>query len=314
MRFSVARLLVSVGLAAVVALAVAVSASGRKNARYVGSEECTVCHADTHAAIIEAHRKTAHSMAMFDAAEKPDAIVAVFDDDSPVKKEDIRYILGPGRRYQNYLDKDLKLLPGKWDARAKKWVRIEPLDGATQCVGCHTTNFDPQKKTWTELGVGCESCHGPGGEHADSMDPADLVDLRKLDSRKRTMVCGQCHAFGTDPTGKFAFSVTYLPGDDLDEHFKLKEPGEHAENTQYNTFVVSKHAGAMTCTSCHDTHGDKTKAKPQLRRPINEQCLGCHRPTVKSMQAHAPNAGPDDTCATCHMLKGSHAFKEAAPR
>lgn len=314
MRSVLIRGLIGAAVAAVVATAVALAASARKDASYVGSEECNVCHEDTHGALIQAHLKTLHHLAMLDAVEKPDAIVAEFDADSPVKKSDVRYILGTGRKYQNYLDKDLKLLPGKWDARAKKWVDIEPVDGATQCVGCHATNFDPQKKTWTEMGVGCEACHGPGGEHADSMDPADIINLRKLDSKKRTMVCGQCHAFGTDPTGKLAFSVTFLPGDDLGEHFKLKEPGEHAENTQYNTFLESKHADAMTCTTCHDTHGDKTKAKPQLRRPINDQCLGCHKPHVESMKAHAPKAGPDDTCATCHMLKGSHAFKEASPR
>lgn len=301
-------------IAAAVAVSLTLAVSARKDARYVGSEECGICHEDTHGALIQAHLKTPHHLAMIDASDKPEAIVAEFNSDSPFKKDDIKYILGTGRKYQDYLDKDLKVLPGRWDSKAKKWIDVEPVDGAAQCVGCHVTNFDPQKKTWTELGVGCESCHGPGGEHADSMDPADIIDLRKLDPNKRTMVCGQCHAFGTDPTGKFAFPVTFLPGDDLGERFKLKDPGEHTQNTQYNTFVTSKHAEAMTCTSCHDTHGDKTTAKPQLRRPINDQCLGCHKPTVESMQAHAPNAKPDDTCATCHMLKSSHAFKDASPR
>lgn len=314
MSIVVRKVLAIAAIAVFVAAGVGLAVSAKKDAEYVGSEDCAICHEDTHGALMQAHAKTLHRLAMTDASEKPEAILAEFGSDSPVNKSDIKYVLGSGKKYQNYLDKDLKVLPGRWDVKAEEWIKAEAVDGATQCVSCHVTNFDPQKKTWTELGVGCESCHGPGGDHADSMDAADIVDLRKLDSKKRAMVCGQCHAFGTDPTGKMAFSVSFVPGDDLAEHFKIQEPGESAENTQYNTFTASKHAEAMTCTSCHDTHGDKTKAKPMLRRPIIDQCLGCHKATVGSMKAHAPKSKPEDTCATCHMLNGSHAFKDASPK
>ncbi len=83
---------------------------------------------------------------MADATKKPDAIVAKFDANSPVKKADIKYVLGRGKVYQNYLDKDLKVLPGEWRVKEQKWVAIESVDGATQCVGCHATNFDPDSQ------------------------------------------------------------------------------------------------------------------------------------------------------------------------
>jgi predicted CXXCH cytochrome family protein len=280
-----------------------------KSAKYIGSTQCMTCHKDMHAALIGGYSKAAHHAAMTDAAKKPDAIVAKFDAGSPVAKADIKYVLGTGKVYQSYLDKDLKVLPGEWNVKDQKWVTIASVDGATQCVGCHTTNFDPAAKTWTELGVGCEDCHGPGGAHADSMDAADINSLKKLDSKKKDMVCGQCHSVGMDLTGKYAFPTTFLPGDDLAKHFKLTEPGEHARNSQYNTFITSKHyEGGMSCMTCHDPHGDKAKAKPQLKQPVTDQCLVCHKSAIGSLKSHAPTAAADATCATCHMPNGSHKF------
>ena len=287
------------------------SATAMKDAKYVGSKECIACHESTHGLLVAAYLKTLHYHAMTDAGAKPAAIVARFEADSPVKKADVKYVLGTGRVYQNYLDKDLKVLPGKWDANKKEWVAIDPADGATECVGCHTTNFDPKAKTWTELGVGCESCHGPGETHAESMEAEDIVNPRKLPGEKRSMVCGRCHAVGEDPTGKLAFSVTFLPGDDLAAHFKLKSPCPDAANSQYNDFTASEHAKTGTkCSTCHDSHGDKAKAEHQLNRPINEQCMACHSAKLKSLKDHAPSAGPKDSCATCHMVRASHRFEK----
>lgn len=312
-RFNVMHI-ITLCLVAVVLCAVTFSAWAKREAKYVGSEECSLCHEDTHGTMLQAFAKTHHRKAMADAEENPEAIVAKFGDDAPFKKEDIKYVLGTGTAYQNYLDKDLKVLPGKWDTKAQKWVKVEAEDGATQCVGCHATNYDPEAKTWTELGVGCEMCHGPGGAHSESMDAADIVNPKSLDGAKRNMICGQCHAFGTDPSGKLAFSATFIPGQDLKDHFKIKEIGDRTQNVQYNTFITSKHAeGGMLCTSCHDSHGDKAKASHQLRRPINDLCIACHKAKIGSMKEHAPKAKADDTCATCHMINASHAFKKAKP-
>ena len=289
--------------------------SAKRAAKYVGSEDCAVCHEDTHPEIIKAHAKTLHHGAMWDATKDPKSIAATFGPDAPIKKADVKYVLGVGKVYQNYLDKNLKVLPAKWLVKEKKWVKQQPVDGATQCVGCHVTNFDPVSKKWTELGVGCEACHGPGGEHADSQDPKDIINLKNLDQKRANMVCGQCHAVGTDTSGKYAFSPTFVPGDDLNKHFKLKTPGPGAANSQYNTFLASKHeSGGQKCTSCHDAHGVSAKGPHQLRNAINDLCLSCHSmklgetEAVKDLKSHAPDAAPDATCASCHMEAGSHAF------
>ncbi|MGI6295375.1 MAG: multiheme c-type cytochrome [Armatimonadota bacterium] len=306
--------LVVLGLAVVMMTAAAFTAWAKKDAKYVGSEECIACHESSYAALVAGYKKTAHATAMSDATKKPAAVKAKFDADSPIKKADIKYVLGSEKSNQSYMDKDFKVLGGKWNAMSNNWAP-EPnagKNGVTQCVGCHTTNFEPEKRTWTQMGVGCESCHGPGAEHAESMDAEDIQTMKGLDSKKKSMVCGQCHATGTDPSGKFAYPVDYLPGDDLTKSFKLKDVAEGAANNQYNEFIKSKHyEGGMACVNCHDPHGDKSKAAPQLRQPINEGCLTCHAATIKSMKEHAPTAGEKATCATCHMPRGSHAFKKA---
>ena len=312
------RLLPVIVIMAVVAatLAAGYSASAKKPVGYVGSEECLLCHEDTHASLIQAWMKTAHHHAMTDVSENPKGVAADFGcEDAPFKLEQVAYVLGVGKDYQNFLDKDLKLLPGTWLVDEKKWVEQEAVDGATQCVGCHTTGFDPESKTWTELGVGCESCHGPGADHSESMEASDITNLRKLDAKHQDMICGQCHAVGTDLSGKLAFSTTFRPGNDLDKHFKLTEPEPGAANSQYNEFVNSNHAKhGMKCTSCHDTHGDKAKAAHQLKQPVNTLCMACHSislgetEAVESMESHAPGSEPTDTCATCHMIDASHDF------
>ena len=48
----------------------------------------------------------------------------------------------------------------------------------TTCFDCHVsqlaTNYDLEtdtyRTTWREAGISCESCHGPGGEHAQAME------------------------------------------------------------------------------------------------------------------------------------------------
>lgn len=89
------------------------------------------------------------------------------------------------------------------------------------CTGCHAVAaaprmmIDPETKRGTmfsrtaELGIACESCHGPAEEHvrvngsplrrydrhlAADGDPT-VVNPERLDHERSTEVCGQCHSF-----------------------------------------------------------------------------------------------------------------------
>jgi peroxiredoxin/nitrate/TMAO reductase-like tetraheme cytochrome c subunit len=83
------------------------------------------------------------------------------------------------------------------------------------CLACHTTGFgrpggfprDGVVKSHTDLArVGCESCHGPGGEHAKqgAAKIGSIVSLGdKCDSCVILQICGTCHDEVNDPGFEF---------------------------------------------------------------------------------------------------------------
>ncbi|NNF66447.1 MAG: hypothetical protein HKM98_02955 [Gammaproteobacteria bacterium] len=93
--------------------------------------------------------------------------------------------------------------------------------------------------TVAELGIACESCHGPGGEHAkrnrnplrrlalqltDQRDPT-IVHPRKIDQQRSLSVCGQCHGQRTPLTRDGLMEwidtgPTYRAGELLTNHVK----------------------------------------------------------------------------------------------
>ena len=83
------------------------------------------------------------------------------------------------------------------------------------CLECHTTapgktgGFD-LSKPYTEqpdlARVGCESCHGPGGEHVkpDAKKLGSIISLGdKCDSCVILQICGSCHDPENDPDFEF---------------------------------------------------------------------------------------------------------------
>lgn len=277
-------------------------------ALFKGTTTCKMCHQVMHKEVVAGYEKGGHPKAMM-KADAEGATVTDITKNPAFKKEQVAFVFGKGIREQAYLDANLQVLPAKWDVASKSWKPQQAADGASQCVGCHTTGYDQVKKTYNELGVGCEACHGPGSDHTAG-DKTAIVHLKAMDKVKQAMVCGQCHSVGKDPSGKFAFPVGYRPGDDLTKCFVDAKPTATGRNQQYSEFIQSKmYAVGKGCTTCHDPHG-KTGLAHQLIKPINELCLSCHAAKVTDLKTHAPTAAADATCATCHMHGGEHFFKK----
>ncbi|MEE3327888.1 MAG: multiheme c-type cytochrome [Myxococcota bacterium] len=86
-----------------------------------------------------------------------------------------------------------------------------------QCLACHTTGYgrpggfpkDGKVSAHPDLAnVGCESCHGPGGDHvpADAPKFGTILSLGdKCDSCVILQICGSCHDEDNDPD--FTFEV-----------------------------------------------------------------------------------------------------------
>ena len=92
-------------------------------------------------------------------------------------------------------------------ADAKNSMEDPPL----RCRRCHASllvspETDAERLDLDLAGVGCESCHGPGGEHVpeDAVKRGSIVSLTdKCDSCVILQICGSCHDDANDPRFKF---------------------------------------------------------------------------------------------------------------
>ncbi len=98
-------------------------------------------------------------------------------------------------------------------AKAYETLEAKNEAGNTECLGCHTTGMDktggfvlggPTDKDLAA--VGCESCHGPGGDHVgeDAVKRGTILSLGdKCDSCVILQICGSCHDDANDPGFEF---------------------------------------------------------------------------------------------------------------
>jgi peroxiredoxin len=118
------------------------------------------------------------------------------------------------------------------------------------CLACHTTGFDMPggfaKGSHIEIGgdlsrVGCESCHGPGGDHVEegSAKLGSILSLGdKCDSCVIMKVCGSCHDPVNDPGFEF----------DVESHIDRQRHGTIEAGTgkklEAQTHALPGHGGA----------------------------------------------------------------------
>jgi hypothetical protein len=101
-------------------------------------------------------------------------------------------------------------------ARALDTLAGRGKAGDADCLRCHTTGFGRtggfpasggSPEAHADLaGVGCEACHGPGGEHVPEQAPkrGSIVALAdKCDSCVILQICGGCHDDANDPGFEF---------------------------------------------------------------------------------------------------------------
>jgi predicted CXXCH cytochrome family protein len=286
-------------------------------AKHVGAKLCTACHRATHAKQVSGYAASAHPRALWKIEEADDThkVMADFAKGAPFSRDQVAYVVGSGQRYQAYLSREMKVLPGEWVVKSKSWRPREAVDATKDCLGCHTTGYDPETAKWTDLGAGCEACHGPGSVHAGSADKkSTIVRLLDLDPARQAMVCARCHALGKSKDGRFPFPVGFMPGDDLDQAFTYTQDlPQGAMGTQYNElrFGGGKHlASGVVCTTCHDPHGSGAGATMLLREPVNQLCLNekCHGGGKLTGAQHSKETLQAVTCAACHMPGGKHLF------
>jgi len=94
------------------------------------------------------------------------------------------------KQYENF---------SKYSKKAHAWNSVATMKSKLkeqelkQCYECHTTGYGRKggfvsiEATPHLADVGCESCHGPGGEHAASGDP------KQIKRRPAMETCTACH-------------------------------------------------------------------------------------------------------------------------
>lgn len=163
----------------------------------------------------------------------------------------------------------------------------ETVDG---CFVCHSTVIakedDRLMPETVMMGVGCETCHGPGKAHIAAKQKGDrasyLVNLKKLTGQETSLkICGQCHRSPGSEDPNDTFNRTQLP--------RL----QGLALSQSRCFTQSN--GKLSCLTCHDVH-DQT---PRPRSMHNATCQSCHDGTAAD-HPRCPKK-PAGDCVSCHM-------------
>lgn len=294
--------------------------------------------------------------------------------DGSIQAFEIKYIIGlePLQQYMvEFPDGRVQVLSISWDSRpvpngGQRWFHLYPDEKISSqddlhwtkrsqnwnfmCAECHSTgvrkNYNQQndtfKTSFSEISVGCESCHGQGSRHVSwaqqqrqwlpfnkpddqslgllvryaerlnvswPIDPSTGSARRSeapMKGRSETETCGLCHA------RRDQLSEDWIPGRALSETHNvnlLRRGLFHADGQMldevfnYASFKQSKmYAAGVTCSDCHDPHAGK------LRFPGDSTCLQCHAGEKFSSLSHHRHAGvsPDLTCVSCHMPKRTY--------
>lgn len=309
---------------------------------YVGSDTCKMCHLEHY----DSWKETMHSRMTQDAHKNKDFIIA------PIRAEDIRADLkayGGGlkvpldsiyipsvddikvvigsewkQRYVVQKDGDYFVAPIEYHSDKHKWLpyyedQWDKRSWIELCAGCHATGVDIGKKTYTELGVACEACHGKGSWHAALPKTAvfekrqTIVNPAKLTTGVAAQICGSCHARGEATQNKEAgWAVGYQPGMALQPYFRTPVyDGDNVKqyyadefsighHQQYNDWQQSMHFGeGVTCTSCHYVHQlGIPMSGSQTLKPGSAQCFECHQ-ILNKTTGHAIHSFAN--CIGCHM-------------
>jgi predicted CXXCH cytochrome family protein len=306
---------------------------------YVGNHACAACHASIYqsyekTAMARASGSAGDDLIVADFTHRPSGVhYRIFSDGGRVwltferpgdplvrGKRELLYYIGSGRRGRSYLfltDGFLFESPVNWYAN-KSWdmapayqeARHVPLNlpAYSSCLHCHVSGMQPPvagtenrypMPVFSQAGVGCERCHGPGAEHVKG---GAIINPAKLAPERRDAVCMQCHLEGKVAIERDGHHVyDYRPGELLSDYIRyyiLEDTSGLGAVSQVEALEQStckKKAGAgMSCTSCHDPH-----VSPPAEQKVayyRAKCLACHGTAFG--EKHHPDR-PD--CTSCHM-------------
>jgi len=205
--------------------------------------------------------------------------------------------------------------------------------GSDTCQGCHEDIFNAfQKNPHHEVeadkkrgfdGKACESCHGPGSKHAESMNAADIRNPAKISPAAADKVCLTCHLNQPTHVGRITSShaknqvacvachsihqngpngLVPRKAADINKLCASCHPNVWASFQRPYTHKLPQ--GAMSCVDCHNPHGTFLPNSIQTVSANEPGCLKCHGDKAGPFVfEHAPVKM--EGCAACHEPHGS---------
>jgi len=238
----------------------------------------------------------------------------------------------------------LQCLPIAWDSVDRRWLHLYPKEQIPNddplhwtkplqnwnymCADCHTTNFDKNfdsknltyRSTFTEMNVGCQSCHGPCGEHVETARQHNLTKkwqsniplgtpiLSGVSGEQNVENCAACHtrrrvlrSGAKDPVESLlSFMVP-----EIQNHPIYYPDGQLLEEAfEVGSFMQSKmYSQGVGCTNCHEPHS------LQLKFSGNRLCLQCHTPAIYDTERHhfhPDKSKPGTQCVECHFPQSTY--------
>jgi len=202
----------------------AVAGAADPKGEFVGSAKCKSCHSEEykswkdswHSKMVrpkkEAILKEVVEKWATDGTEVGPSTGNVTK--SKFKLEDVKYVVGSRWKQRFLVANDqtggMQFLDRQFNRYTSKWEKYgNANDWNTNCGTCHTTGYrileyDEKfgkhgrtvKDSYSEMGVGCEACHGPGNKHVASKK-ADkkktIFNPANVDTKAQSKVCGYCH-------------------------------------------------------------------------------------------------------------------------
>jgi hypothetical protein len=218
---------------------------------------------------------------------------------------------------------------GKWDLSPGYELNDigfnRPIQGI--CISCHsgrprildqsTGKFDAV--AFSQMGIGCENCHGPGALHIRAMRTpnsphggSQIVNPGRLSADLENDICMSCHEGGDSRVLRQEKTYQdFRPGTPLDDTVsiltiarKRDDPDDSDHVQHYYEMSMSRcfreSSGQLRCATCHDPHVEPSKE--EAPGYFNGKCLGCHANRACTLaQESRRKTTPADNCIECHM-------------
>ncbi len=200
--------------------------------------------------------------------------------------------------------------------------------GEETCLTCHeaqaykgTTHAMKANLRTPAAKHGCESCHGPGKDHAEAGgDKTKIVNPAKLEPMRASETCTSCHDRakhalwdGSQHDSRNVGCITCHSTHSPVGPSQTKAKNEAALCASCHRNIVNKQhrfnhmpvrEDKLACSSCHNVHGTSNVKLLKTGTTVDESCTSCHaEKRGPYLWEHAPVA---DSCTTCHDPHGSN--------